>query len=162
MRTNNKILSNKKDNDNNNQNKESNLGVSLDNLCKTMKIIIESQNKQIEKQEKKLERQDKIIKTQGEELKSLKQLNKQQSNKINVLEENIEKQKEKYKIIIRNVKFDLEDLNKKSLKLDSELTLIKARDSIKNIIDLLSKAFDLQLDISFDEKYLAIIKKINK
>ena len=75
MRTNNKILSNKKDNDYNNQNKESNLGVSLDNLCKTMKIIIESQNKQIEKQEKKLERQDKIIKTQGEELKRVKQLN---------------------------------------------------------------------------------------
>lgn len=156
------IFSNKQDINDNSAKNKSNLDTSLNNLSKTVKILIGNQNKLLESQDKKLERLDKRIKAQGEVLKNQKRLNKAQSNKINVLEENIDKQKEKYNTIIRNVKFNLEDLNKKSIKLESELTLIKSRDVIKNIIDIFAKAFNLELNISYDKKILAIKTKIKK
>ena len=94
--------------------------------------------------------------------KNMEIQNETQNKKIKDLERELECQKEEYQNTIRNVKHKLEDLSIKSIKFEYELRLIQARDAIKNIIDLFSKALGVEKELSYNEKIFEIKRIIFK
>ena len=94
--------------------------------------------------------------------KNMEIQNETQNKKIKDLERELECQKKEYQNTIRNVKHKLEDLSIKSIELEYELRLIQARDAIKNIIDLFSKALGVEKELSYNEKIFEIKRIIFK
>jgi superfamily II RNA helicase len=120
-----------------------------------MEIQNETQNEKIKDLERELECHKKDVEKQNEKIKDLER-------KLECHKKDAEKQKKEYQKTIRNVKHKLEDLSIKSIKFEYELRLIQARDAIKNIIDLFSKALGVEQDISYNDKIFAVKEIIFK
>ena len=129
--------------------------VKQDDIYKKMEIQNETQNEKIKDLERELECHKKDVEKQNEKIKDLER-------KLECHKKDAEKQKKEYQKTIRNVKHKLEDLSIKSIKFEYELRLIQARDAIKNIIDLFSKALGVEQDISYNDKIFAIKEIIFK
>ena len=117
----------------NNPKKETSLDPIIAELCKNIKTQNENQNKKIEDLQRKVETL-----------------------------EHYQRKVETQEKTIKNLKNNLEDLSQKSIKFEFELRLIQARDAIKNIIDLFSKALGMRQDITYNDKIFIIKKKIIK
>jgi hypothetical protein len=133
-------LEEKKDNNNDNNTKELTIEEKLTNL----NIRMQKQEKELQQQKQKIAEQSSII--------------AEQSSRINNLEEEMDEKN----IIVKNYKSNIEEISHKLINFESELRLIQARDAIKNIIDLFSKALKIRQDISYHKKVDSIKNKINK
>ena len=60
------------------------------------------------------------------------------------------------------MKFNIEEISNKSIKIENELNLIQLRDSFKNIIDLFAKAFAIPQEKTYIDKVTCIKGKISK
>ena len=109
-----------------------------------------------------------LIIDKNESQKQIKNLmidNSKLQEEIKSLKSEADKNKKKhgkYKRIIKNMKFNIEEISNKSIKIENELNLIQLRDSFKNIIDLFAKAFAIPQEKTYIDKVTCIKGKISK
>ena len=122
---------------------------------------LKNANKKINKQINELKEEGRKTSTQINELKEEDLKKSQQINEIKIEIDKHKKEHMRYNKIIKNVKSDLMDMKKESIKLKNELRLLQLRDVLKIIIDLFCKAYQISQEEDYIGKIIQI-KKINQ
>lgn len=120
------------------------------------------QKKMLKEEEKDLEhkKDDKSKDNKSENKKELD--NKILEDKINQIEETMMNKIKQLERAIKNSKINLENVNNKYIKIDSELNIIKLRDLLKGLVDFLCKALNIITNNSYYFKVFLIKQEIKK